>query len=397
MPAVYARSAKISNATGRADYLKDEKRQEKIVLHKSRMEYSWEQHADFEKQNQRTARANNQALEVHIALPNELEDYPEQLEQICDELTERIVGENHDFEYAVHWNHNMTNLHVHILFSERENIAEPLPKVYKKDIWQDRDTHRLAKAGADNAELVHRKGEVQRDKDGNIRYESDIFTAKDTKFKTREWIHSKNVIVKDVLKEYGYELSITTKDSPFLAQKKLYKGASEDYIEKAKAWNNAVKDYNAAVAEHIELQPEQEPVYCEIKREVEANVKEANAPVRKITARAIELVKDMGSWVMEQIQIFTAAARSVSITDRLADSWESVKEKFYDLFDEREELTQTNRRYNRVIESLEYQRDAINEKAADVKEELDSVNAEIKSEQRKQARVIEREDDGFEL
>ena len=128
--------------------------------------------------SQKSNVANNEALEVHIALPNELAEDKRRLEQVCDDLAHEIVGENKDYEYAVHWNHNRTNLHVHILFSERENQIDLEPKVYKKDIWHDKDTHKLAKANSENAVLVHKKGEVQRDKEGNIKYQTDIFKVK---------------------------------------------------------------------------------------------------------------------------------------------------------------------------------------------------------------------------
>ena len=237
MATVYGRIAKISNVVGRSDYLNDEKRQEKIVLQKKEMQYSWQEHSSFEKEHQKSNVANNEALEVHIALPNELAEDKRRLEQVCDDLAHEIVGENKDYEYAVHWNHNRTNLHVHILFSERENQIDLEPKVYKKDIWHDKDTHKLAKANSENAVLVHKKGEVQRDKEGNIKYQTDIFKVKDKKFTERWWLHYKNKIVKDTLNKYGYKLDLHDgiKNNPYLSQKKLYKGASKDYLDNAKA------------------------------------------------------------------------------------------------------------------------------------------------------------------
>ena len=50
MATVYGRIAKISNVVGRSDYLNDEKRQEKIVLQKKEMQYSWQEHSSFEKE-----------------------------------------------------------------------------------------------------------------------------------------------------------------------------------------------------------------------------------------------------------------------------------------------------------------------------------------------------------
>ena len=53
MATVYGRIAKISNVVGRSDYLNDEKRQEKIVLQKIEMQYSWQEHSSFEKEHLR--------------------------------------------------------------------------------------------------------------------------------------------------------------------------------------------------------------------------------------------------------------------------------------------------------------------------------------------------------
>ena len=338
MASVYGRVAKISNAVGRSSYITDPDRQEEIVLHKESMQHSWQVHSAFEKAHQKTNVANNEALEVHIALPNALAEDKDKLERVCDDLAHEIVGENKDYEYSVHWNHTRTNLHVHILFSERENQLELDPKIYKKDIWQDKDTHKLAKANAVNAELVHRKGEVQRDKEGNIKYQTDVFKPKDKQYISRNWVQSVRDITQKVLNSHGYELDITTKDSPYLAQKKLYKNARKDYLEKAKEWNAEVKKYNEGVRRHIEIEPDQEENYIAIKKEVLSNVKEANAEEKKITPRAIELVHDMADWVRQTvIQISVYIKRKAREIETM-EKWEQVKDKFIDLFQENKRL-----------------------------------------------------------
>lgn len=332
MANVYGRVAKISNAAGRSEYITDTKRQEEIVLHKEHMEYSWREHSEFEKTHQKTNVENNEALEVHIALPNTLSNNKSMLEQVCDSLAQELVGHNKDYEYSVHWNHNRTNLHVHILFSERENQSELEPKVYKKDIWQDKDSHKLAKANADNAELVHRKGEIQKDKEGNIKYQTDIFKPKDKKFIQSSWVHEKNRIIESVMKSYGFNLEYQDKTSPYIAQKKLYKGASEDYLEQARAWNAEARRYNEGVRQHIDLEPSQLENYHAIKAEVLANVREANAAEKKITPRAILLVSDMADWVQETVmQLKVFVRRKVRELASLR-TWEQVKDKFSDLF-----------------------------------------------------------------
>lgn len=353
MANVYGRVAKISNTVGRSNYINDEERQEEIVLHKENMQHSWEEHSSFEKEHQKTNVANNEALEVHVALPNELAQDKEKLESVCDDLVKDIVGSNKDYEYSVHWNHNRTNLHVHILFSERENQKDLEPKIYKKDIWQDRDTHRLAKAHAENAELVHKKGDIQRDKEGNIKYKTDIFKPKDTQYISRNWVHDVREITQKVLKSHGYELDITTKESPYLAQKKLYKGASADYIEKAKEWNKEVKRYNKGVKQHIELEPVQLDNYKAIKKDILENVKEANAKEKKITPRAIELVKDMADWIHQtllQLKVFVKRKARELETMKV---WEQMKDQFSDMFEKNKALETEIKGLNQQIDNFD--------------------------------------------
>ena len=353
MANVYGRVAKISNAVGRSNYINDEERQEEIVLHKENMQHSWEEHSSFEKEHQKTNVANNEALEVHVALPNELAQDKEKLESVCDDLVKDIVGFNKDYEYSVHWNHNRTNLHVHILFSERETQKDLEPKIYKKDIWQDRDTHRLAKAHAENAELVHKKGDIQRDKEGNIKYKTDIFKPKDTQYIKRNWVHDVREITQKILKSHGYELDITTKESPYLAQKKLYKGASADYIEKAKEWNEEVKRYNKGVKQHIELEPVQLDNYKAIKKDILENVKEANAEEKKITPRAIELVKDMADWIHQtllQLKVFVKRKARELETMKV---WEQMKDQFSDMFEKNKELEIEIKGLNQQIDNFD--------------------------------------------
>lgn len=110
----------------------DKKRQEEIILSKIKMQHTWKEHSNFEIANKKSNVKNNEALEVHFALPNDLYQKKEKLEQVCDDMVKEIVGENKDYQYAIHWNHDRTNLHCHILFSERENQQDLVPKIYKK-------------------------------------------------------------------------------------------------------------------------------------------------------------------------------------------------------------------------------------------------------------------------
>ena len=54
------------------------------------------------------------------------------------------LGENRDYEFALHFNHSQTNFHMHLLFSERERQTEQKPKIYKRDMWFDKTTNQKA-------------------------------------------------------------------------------------------------------------------------------------------------------------------------------------------------------------------------------------------------------------
>lgn len=351
MANVYGRLTKITNAVGRSDYISNHDQQDEIVLHKMNMQHSWEEHSSFEKANQKTNVANNEALEVVVALPNDLEQNQEKLEAVCNDLVKEIVGENKDYEYAVHWNHNRTNLHAHILFSERENQLDLVPKIYKRDIYYNFEEKKLSKKSDPKAEIIHHKGDIQKDAEGNIKYESDIFKAKDTRFIQGSFVHDKNRAVEKVLKSYGYDLTYQDKDSQYLAQKKLYKGASKDYLDKAKAWNEKVKKYNEGVKQHIALEPNQLENYKTIKKEILAKVKEANAEEKKITPRAIELVEEMVNWIEQTLMQVKGFIKQKTKEIATMTKWGEIKDKFVDLFKENTELESNTKELNQAIDN----------------------------------------------
>ena len=85
-----------------------------------------------------------------------------------------------------------------------------------------------------------------KDKEGNIRHDDVPFTKKDKKFTERSWLKSHQKNIQKVLAEYNYVLNVF--DNKFeIAQKKLYKGASSDYLDYANNWNQAAKNRNQSL------------------------------------------------------------------------------------------------------------------------------------------------------
>lgn len=346
MPNVFARTTKINNAVGRSAYISDQThKQEEVVLHKAAMVYDWKFYHEYELTHQKNAgQTQNEAREVLLPLPNELAsqykgkttaEQKEKIEKICDDLAKEIVGENHDYEFAVHWNKARTNLHCHLMFSEREVVALSSleQKTYAKDIWQDPVTHKLTKNGV--GVLVHRKGELMY-KDGQPVYKTEPLSAKDTRYKEKSFMVQRDLAYQKIMSDYGYDFDVNDNQTPYLAQKKLYKGASDGYITAAKEWNAEVKRYNEIVKEYIRESPEAEEEYISIKRDVLDNVREANQSEKRITREAVKLVKNMA----DCIQSKTENSESLESTDptykteynweNLADWWQESREDLMD-------------------------------------------------------------------
>lgn len=251
MAKAFARQTKLGNVVGRSQYITDPKRQEEIVFHsKNHQHNSWEDYAEFEKQNQKSKDKNNEGREIIIALPHELENDITKLEKIIDEYSLNLLGENRDFEYAVHWNEKKTNLHSHIIYSERERVTERNPKRYKRDMWFNIENNRMAKANSEGAELRYKKDEIMKDKEGNVRYDSNSFTKKDMKFKDRSFNEEIKKELKDTLNKYGfnYRLFDPKKEIPQIHVGHKKSRRSETY-ENLKNYNQEMNQLNLYLSE----------------------------------------------------------------------------------------------------------------------------------------------------
>lgn len=177
----FARVTKLSNIGGRADYISNPARQEKILAASDPVD--WKPYQDYERNNQRTAVKNNEGREVIIAIPNEWAQLPPaELQARAKVLAETAAGKTTDLQWAVHWNKAHSNLHIHAIFSERQR--EKAPGRWDRDIYLTEDG-KVARRKADRAKNpdgtdrppVHRKGE-----------EKGGFTAKDRRYIARSWV-----------------------------------------------------------------------------------------------------------------------------------------------------------------------------------------------------------------
>lgn len=194
----FARCTKLPSIGGRAAYMSDPGKQEEIVLESEPVD--WKPYADYEATQHKTNARQNEGREMMVALSNDWYKLPkDELRNRVDTIAKAVVGENRDYQWAVHWNKARTNLHVHIIFSERQKVKEP--QRWDRDIYLTADG-KVARRKADRAtnpdgsfkDPIHRKGELK----------SDPFTAKDANFKSKEWLHEKKYELRQLMvKEWG--------------------------------------------------------------------------------------------------------------------------------------------------------------------------------------------------
>lgn len=192
----FAKVTKLSNVAGRGDYISNPERQEDIVVKSDNVD--WKPYQQFERENQKTSVRNNEGREIVFALPNEWAKLDKA------ELTRRVqtlaivaVGKSTDMQWAVHWNKARTNLHVHIIFSER--TRDRAPGTWDRDIYRTSDG-KIARKAADRA----------RDKNGNvlppIHRKGDAkggFTAKDKRYVAKSWTENMKAEAAHVLRQFG--------------------------------------------------------------------------------------------------------------------------------------------------------------------------------------------------
>ena len=255
----FVRMSKLSDIVGRSDYISNPERQEDIVA--TRNYADWKEYQAYERKHQRSNTPNNEGRELIIALPNEWQKFDElDMTSHMNDLAQRLLPGKYKYQWAVHWNKARTNLHVHLIFSERDP-AYKNTGVWDRDIYLTQDG-KIARKKADRAvdkngnikPPIHRKGDPK--SDGKCE-----FTAKDPKFKTKRWLEQAKQTVTEYFKYYRVELE----EKKLLHQYHEGKGKEAETIH---AKNEHIKQINKAVdiakylgftfpkpssAEHMEL------------------------------------------------------------------------------------------------------------------------------------------------
>lgn len=139
-----------------------------------------------------------------------------------------VFAEKYDVacQSALHHNKAKTNLHIHLIFSERKALEEPERKIAKRNMFYD-----------ENGKHVRTKKEIL-DADGAIRpgckviqkgdvYETNFFAPRNLHFKSKAFLKESKELFTEVcnnlVKNENEKLTVYQENSPYLATKKIGK------------------------------------------------------------------------------------------------------------------------------------------------------------------------------
>ena len=208
---------------------------------------------DLAKYNQAEFKKNGtegkciEARELIIALPESFTEYPpDRLLQIFTDHFRQTYGT--DCIAALHHNKRKTNYHIHLIFSERTLLEQPIEKVATRNMFYD-----------EKGNHVRTKKEIL-DEEGNIRkrckvihkgevYERQIFSIKDKHFKAENFLDTVKQDYTNLINQYVWDksqrLEVFERGGMYLATKKIGKNnpkATEIEADNSKRtlWNQTV-------------------------------------------------------------------------------------------------------------------------------------------------------------
>ena len=248
----FIQMTKLSNVRGRITYISSHAKQEHLYAVYETTERSyWTELARCSQQEFKKSGVEGncvEARELIIALPESLyeQGMPDMLlKSFTDKFKEKYGVE---CVAALHHNKRMTNFHIHLIFSERQLLAEPVIKIATRNMFYD-----------EHGNHVRTKKEIL-DEAGNIRkrckvigkgevYEKKLFTSKNTRFKQEDFLDEVKLFYTRMINHWVTDekdrLTVFDRNGPYLATKKI--GRNNPKAEQIEQDNKLRMDWNREV------------------------------------------------------------------------------------------------------------------------------------------------------
>ena len=225
----FIQMSKLPNLKGRISYISSKARQENLyAVYETTDRKFWTELArcnqeEFKKSG--TEGTCIEARELIIALPESFVEYePDKVLKLFTEHFKQKYGV--ECISALHHNKRKTNYHIHLIFSERKLLDEPVEKIATRNMFFD-----------ENGKHVRTKKEIL-DEAGQLRggckiiskgevYERNFFTIKDSRFKSDSFLdevkRSYTDLINIYLKDDKQKLKVFDRKGVYLPTKKIGK------------------------------------------------------------------------------------------------------------------------------------------------------------------------------
>ena len=313
----FIQMSKLSNVRGRITYISSHAKQENLYAVYETTERSfWKELALCNRyvfQKSGTEGKCIEARELIIALPEDLVQY--EPDYVLEQFTKHFKY-RYDVECisALHHNKAKTNYHIHLIFSERKLLDEPVIKIAARSMFYD-----------EKGKRVRTKKEIL-DENGNIRkkckvikkedvYEKMLFTIKDKRFKQEGFLEQVKQDFTAFINTFVFDekkkLAIFDKHSPYLATKKI--GKNNPREEQIKTDNWARTEWNRTVDRALVEGISREEVLQVKREEITEKVQESvhkwgNRPwfFFSIVTHAVDVLSALIGKIREQFQRIAA-------------------------------------------------------------------------------------------
>lgn len=295
---IFIQMSKLHNLKGRINYISSFARQENLyAVYETVDKAYWsrlakENQIDFEKSN--TSGTCIEARELIIALPESFQQYePNEVLKDYTDYFKSLYGV--ECISALHHNKRKTNYHIHLIFSERKELAEPIRKIATRNMFYDESGKRVRT----KKEILDQAGNLKKGcriiKKGEA-YEVRKFEKKDTKFKSKAFLTEVKEVyaekMNEKLADSRYRMNVFDKKSPYLAMRKIGKNnpKSKEIRENNKQrlrWNRSInKALNNKISIELLIAVKKNEVIFPIKEAVKMHGS-ATDMIMKIIDRAV--------------------------------------------------------------------------------------------------------------
>lgn len=244
----FIQMSKLSNVKGRISYVTSPARQENLYATYNTTDAAfWTSLARENQQEFKRSGTEGKCIEARefiIALPEKFTRYDPQrvLTKFTEEFQKRY---NVECVSGLHHNKAKTNYHIHLIFSERRLLPEPVVKVATRNMFYDE----VGKHVRTKKEITGEDGQIRPGctviKKGEV-YESHMFSVKDTRFKQEGFVAEVKEFYTGLINRYisdpEQQLKVFDQQSVYLPTKKI--GKNNPKAEEIRADNAARQEWN---------------------------------------------------------------------------------------------------------------------------------------------------------